>query len=137
MNMRVKISKEKLDAFGPYGAAIGAALANILLFLSLLCVNARIFFNIYPVTLLIFPYLFCTCTHRKFKIYSPGALGGSLGAILGFFLALVPGGLLAHCVLALVLHPYFIFFFFTVLTSFYLSRYMCNRAKKKELGKVK
>ena len=34
--MRGKISKEKLDAFGPYGAAIGAALANIFFLLPFL-----------------------------------------------------------------------------------------------------
>jgi len=151
MKMRGKISKEKLDAFGPYGAAIGAALANIFFLLFLLGAHPY-FFNIYIVTLLIFPYLFCTCTHRKFKIYSPGALGGSLGAIFGFFLSLFPFALLMHTILGMLLPtvfylvfyiPFFftvlvfsIPFFFTVLPSFYLSRYMCNHAKKKELGKL-
>jgi len=39
-----------------------------------------IYFGVMPALL---AYLSCTCTHRKLWFYSPGAVGGSVGALIG------------------------------------------------------
>jgi|GEM_PF-2083708 len=126
-------TKRKLDAFGPYGSAIGAGLGySIYLLVGFIEINTgkNIWISNIPFTFIL-PYFLCTCAHRKYLIYSPGALGGLIGTLIGFFssgLLLIPifmapstrlgGGVIQMLV--------------TGVSAFFFSKYMCNRARRKE-----
>ncbi len=127
-------TKEKLDRFGPYGSGIGAFIGVVLMFL-----NAPL-----PYPFLIFAYLFCTCTHRKYLIYSPGAVGGFIGAFIGyiisclllFFTAMMDHASvhqLSPMPLELIRSIFFTILMIIPIFSFLFSRYFCRRAKKKEI----
>lgn len=143
------LSRNILDKFGPYGSAIGAVLGVILIkILTGVTYDSYYLSRGYYLSFLIFlflpsvfAYIFCTCTHRKYLIYSPGALGGFLGAFVGYIIYGNLSHSLARVIFAykyhnLLLEAIFIYYGLLIIIlpplTFFPSWYMCRRAQRKE-----
>lgn len=150
---------DRLDKFGPWGSALGA-LSGITLAVYLimtayhalpLLTDLNKVYHHYIILVCIstaFGYIFCTCTHRLYLVYSPGAIGGAIGTIVGcsahssvvyFLLCEVqrlpklagPSGI------ALFIIGYTVcgLFILPPLGAFFFSRFMCRIAKRLEISK--
>jgi len=123
--------------FGPYGSGIGSA-APLLTYYCFKDFFQQQHFYDYTLWAISIPlsYIFCTCSHRIYIIFSPAAFAGFLGSILGNIL--FPGIVYLFIVGA---HDPGIFVDLAILSSslvlflfpFLFSKIVCNMMKKREI----
>jgi len=128
-------NKKTLDKMGAYGSAFGALFP---LFLWIITPTVILIPGIH----IILSYIFNTCTHRRHIIFSWGAFGGALGALLGTVIVSVLSFFASfvffaqrHSVMPLLEHRSFIYctiYMIIPIFAFLFSRYFCKRAQKKE-----
>ncbi|MEM4293990.1 MAG: hypothetical protein QXJ27_07500 [Thermoplasmata archaeon] len=75
--------RKKLDYYGPYTSALGCFLATFLATVTLTNKCPSIC-DIVCFAPLLLPLIFSTCQHRKYKIFSLGGIGGTIGVLVGF-----------------------------------------------------
>ena len=122
-----------LDKFAPYGSGAGSLTWIIYHYLY----YDYLLFG--PTLTILLPptlaYLLCTCTHRKFLIYSNASIAG----FFGHFLGLLCGMPFAFLILYRVSYNYRFLAsiplaIFSFIIPFYLSWYFCTKEQKKELA---
>ncbi|MEM3397411.1 MAG: hypothetical protein QXD64_08830 [Thermoplasmata archaeon] len=147
---------KKRDYIGPYMSALGY-IVGFLLYLWLLNLIASyhqhnpIFLETNPIFGLILyalifslpillPLLFSTCQHRKYKIFSLGGIGGSIGAIFSWiisplFIYILPvrhGPMYSRETEEIIFYfDLVIYIFITALITFVFSRYFCRKFGKR------
>jgi len=128
-------AKENLDNFGPIGCGLGSMSFPVIELIYVNKISETGIDTKWMALSVVLAYLLCTCTHRKYFVYSPAALLGSIGFPIGFFL-----GQLFSIAVAIILNNLFInydmfnggLFFcaiFSFIVSFMLSRYVCRKGE--------
>lgn len=136
---RIFVSKKRLDRIGPYASSVGAffgVFGGTLL---------PMFYGVYVLpggffSGIALAYIFCTCTHRRFFIFSYGALGAAIGAFIGYFvigILLIPIyfsiGTGHNPPISLWIGPVFLHAIGVCVFTFFFSKYVCKKAQRKEM----